>query len=98
MSAVSSTSLPRPRASIVWTALPDGAVLFAPDTEVYFSLNAVGALVWELLGGECASLDELCAQVVAAFPDAPADEVSDDVSALLGELRTAGLVEGGAAA
>lgn len=94
MSAVTSSPLPRPRASIVWTALPDGAVLFAPETEVYFSLNAVGALVWDLLGEHCASLDELCARVVEAFPDAPADLVRDDVAALLGELRSAGLVEG----
>lgn len=97
MCAVTSSPLPRPRTSIVWTALPDGAVLFAPDTEVYFSLNAVGALVWELLGADCASLDDLCARIVEAFPDAPADLVRDDVAALLGELRSAGLLEGGVA-
>lgn len=98
MTAVSPSPLPRPRASVIWTALPDGAVLFAPDTEIYFSLNEVGALVWELLGGGCASVEELCARVVEAFPDAPVDEVSGDVAALLAELGSAGLLEGGAAA
>lgn len=98
MSAVSSSPLPRPRASVVWTALPDGAVLFAPDTEIYFSLNSVGAVVWELLGGDCGSVDALCARVLEAFPDAPADEVRGDVTELLAELQRAGLVEGGTSA
>jgi len=61
MTSVSST-LPRPRTSVAWTALPDGAVLFATETEVYYALNTVGAVVWELLsdarralhGRECA--------------------------------------------
>lgn len=93
MSQVSLSPLPRPRSSVIWTALPDGAVLFAPDTETYFSLNEVGALVWELLGEGCASLEELCSRILEAFPDAPAYEVRGDVTSLLAELDSAGLLE-----
>lgn len=92
MTSVSST-LPRPRASVAWTALPDGAVLFATETEVYYALNTVGAVVWELLSGDCASLDALCTAVSVRFPEAGPGEVRADVTELLDDLLNAGLLE-----
>lgn len=84
--------LPTPRQSVVWTGLPDGAVLFSTETEVYFSLNQVGAVVWELLS-DGRSMDDLCAGVQARFPDADPVDVRRDVDELLGELLRARLLE-----
>lgn len=87
-----ATLLPSARAAVVWSALPDGAVLFATDTEVYYSLNPVGTLIWELLP-RVTSLDELCAAVHAEYPDATPLQVRADVVELLDDLERAGLVE-----
>ena len=71
--------------------LDDGAVLFAPATEVYFGLNHVGAAVWSLLPPASATLEELCAALAERYPDAPADAISLDVERLLADLEREGL-------
>ncbi|MDR5684462.1 MAG: PqqD family protein [Armatimonadota bacterium] len=55
-----------------------GAVLLHLDTAHYHGLNPVGALIWDLLGTEGATLGEVLAGVRAAVPDAP-DAVERDV-------------------
>ncbi|MGZ5120701.1 MAG: PqqD family protein [Burkholderiales bacterium] len=85
-------SLPVPRSTIVWVKLPDGAVLFKPEDEAYYSLNAVGTLIWERLP-EAADMDALCSSVHQHFPDAEAGQMRADVVALLDELTRAGLVD-----
>ncbi len=82
--------LPTARRSVVWTSLPDGAVLFSTETEVYYSLNPVGALIWELLPR---TLDDVCTEVCARHPDVSPERVHADVSALMTELEDAGLIE-----
>jgi hypothetical protein len=74
--------------------LPDGAVLFAPETEVYYGMNPVAASVWELLPDSADSLDTLCSLVQERFPDATIDQIRVDVAALLEDLERAGLVAG----
>jgi hypothetical protein len=86
-----SSPLPAALPTVVWVKLPDGAVLFAPETEVYYGMNPVAASVWELLP-ESANLDTLCALVQERFPDAPLDQIRVDVAALLEDLERAGLV------
>lgn len=84
--------------NVVYKAMPDGAVLFSSDSEVYFGLNAVGARVWELL-----LASDTVAQITEAmamqYPEVPADVIQSDVGELLAELERQGLVrarEGGA--
>lgn len=84
--------LPVARPAVVWSALPDGAVLFATDTEVYYSLNPVGTLIWQLLP-RAGSLDELCRAVHAEYPDATLQQIRSDVMELLEDLEGSGLVE-----
>lgn len=85
-------ALPVPRSTVVWVKLPDGAVLFTPEDEVYYSMNAVATLVWESLTG-VADMSALCSSVRQCFPDAETDQIRADVSALLDELAGAGLVD-----
>lgn len=87
-----SEFLPARRPAVVWTRLPDGAVLFCPETEVYYGLNDVGALIWELLSEESLTLEALCDRVLRAFPDAGRDQVREDVDELLDELERSGLL------
>ena len=49
---------------------PDGVVLFVPETEVYYGMNAVAASVWELLPQASDSMDRLCSLIHERFPDA----------------------------
>ena len=85
--------LPSTRSNVAWTKLPDGAVLFAPETEVYYAMNGVAALVWELLPQRADGIDGLCAAVGERFPDAAAEQIRDDVMELLDDLNRSGLVD-----
>ena len=84
--------LPTPRPNIVFQRIDDGAVLFAPDTEVYFGLNEVGAKVWQLLAPPSSTLDELCLRVAADYPAIPPETVRSDIVELLEQLAIEGLV------
>jgi hypothetical protein len=84
--------LPTPRANVVFQRIDDGAVLFAPDTEIYFGLNEVGAKVWEHLIGAVSSLDDLCARIAADYPEVPEQTVRADVTELLDQLAAEGLL------
>jgi len=84
--------LPRPHPSVVFQKLDDGAVLFAPDTELYFGLNPVGTLIWEHLPPRTSTFDELHAAIGSMFPEVPADTIRADVDELLRTLLTEGLL------
>jgi hypothetical protein len=79
--------------SIAWTKLPDGAVLFSPETEVYYGLNEVAALVWEILSREPVTVDALCSAVHESFPDVPRNQINGDVVDLVTELQNNGLAK-----
>jgi hypothetical protein len=93
MSDCMTTSLPTVRGSVPWTKLPDGAVLFSPDTEVYYAMNSVAAVIWELLAENTPTIDELCAKVGQRFPDACQAHIRVDVTELLAELVSLGLAD-----
>lgn len=88
-----SASLPVPQPTVVWVELPDGAVLFAPETEVYYGMNVVAASVWELLPQAADSMEKLCSLIQDRFPDAELEQIRTDVVALLDDLERAGLVD-----
>jgi hypothetical protein len=84
--------LPHPLPSVIFQRLDDGAVLFAPSTEIYFGLNDVGAKVWELLPPTTSSLPELCSKITAEYPDTEYAVIEQDVTELLTQLLAEGLV------
>lgn len=84
--------LPSAKTSVIFQRLDDGAVLFAPESELYFGLNAVGALVWENLAPVRRSLDDLVTHLADRYPDADPSTVRMDVQELLERLWAEGLV------
>src|SRR5258705_13895311 len=73
-------AIPRARPSVAWTQLPDGAVLFSPESEVYYAVNQAGALIWELLASaeRDYDVDALSSAVHERFPDASPEQVRSD--------------------
>ncbi|MGC4024065.1 MAG: PqqD family protein [Mesorhizobium sp.] len=61
------------------------------ERSIYYSLNSVGAIIWEQLQSP-SSLDEICTAVTRRFNVAP-DVCRADASALLSMLFRAGLVK-----
>jgi Coenzyme PQQ synthesis protein D (PqqD) len=90
-------SLPRTSPDVVWTSVSDGAVLFSVSRELYYGANQVAAFVWQQLESENATLDDLCDAVRQRFPDAPAEEIQNDVRELLDDFERHGLVVASAA-
>ncbi len=60
----------------------------------YFSLEEVGALIWERLEAE-STMDELVDDVVAAY-DVDRERAAADVADLVADLVEAGLISGDA--
>lgn len=87
-----ATALPHADPAVVYRRMPDGAVLFSPVTEEYFGLNETAACIWENLPPASATMDDLCAAVAKAFPDAAPERVTQDVQALVAGLVEAGLL------
>lgn len=76
---------------VVYRAYADGGgVLLDLDTSLYFAVNRIGGLIWELLGSG-SSRSNLIEGVRAEFPDAP-PELDDDVTVFLEELEQRGLI------
>jgi hypothetical protein len=84
--------LPVANPRVIYKALSEGAVLLSTTDEVYFGLNEVGARVWEHLPPVLNTLDELCAEIGAAYPGTDAETIRADISELLAELTEYGLV------
>ena len=80
----------RDRVSVVDTDY--GAVLLDVKTGVYWELNSSGALALKALLAS-ADIDAATAEVTAQF-DVDQQTATEDVRALLAELRSAGLVTG----
>ena len=88
-----STKLPTIAEGIVMRTMNDGAVLFNPQTETYFGLNDVGALVWELLS-RAESLGALHTAVHLKYPEVDLARIESDVRVLLEDLRSFHLIVG----
>ena len=84
--------LPVPHPLVVARSLPDGSVLFHPQTEVYFGLNQTGTVVWEALACGASSEQALVDAVRTRFPDAPPTDTICHVRELLADLCVEGLV------
>ncbi len=84
--------LPRKRNGVQFRAVPDGAVLYSKEHEVYYGLNQVGTEVWKLLPPVTATMDELCEKLAAIYTDVGVDVIRSDVEAMLQELVSHGLL------
>lgn len=81
----------RRRPDVVHRPLAGGAVLLDLETGAYFSLNGVGALVWDLVG-EGRTVGEVIDDLVARVEGAP-PTVVDEVIAFFAQLAERDLVE-----
>ena len=66
-------------------------VLLEPEAGIYYSLNEVGALIWDRLQ-DPVTLHELCEAVVAEF-EVDRETCEPDVRRVLGELMSHSLAE-----
>jgi hypothetical protein len=86
------TPLPVAKPDVVYRALPDGAVLFSIQDEVYYGLNTVGAFLWEALPPINSTVEDLCAHLQARYSDVDPAVLRSDVEEILAELKEFGLV------
>jgi len=78
---------------VVFREVPEGAILFCTETEIYFSLNPLGVRIWQLLPPTCSSEDEVVASLSRWFPEVDQRTISSDLQRLLEDLLANGLVE-----
>jgi hypothetical protein len=78
--------LPKQRPSVIYQTLPDGAVLYCAEQELYFGLNRTGACIWEHLSPVCTTIDELCAVVGQRFAKVDSRDIRSDADRLLNRL------------
>lgn len=71
--------------------MAEGGVLFSSETEVYFGVNTVGAIIWELLP-KSSTVEQLCATLTERFHDVGPDRIRHDVLSFIADLRANGLV------
>jgi hypothetical protein len=80
----------RQRAHIVAARRGESTVLLDVTRGAYYSLDGVGARVWDLLG-DPTSAEAVIADLVREY-DAPPERIADDVAVLLRQLAAAHLV------
>lgn len=88
----SMTPLPRPDDAVVFCEVEGGAVLLSTAQEVYFGLNPVGVQVWNLLPPKHSTVEEIIDALAGTYPDVERSILTEDVTALLDELKASGLV------
>ena len=82
----------RPRPGVVFRKVDNEAVLLDTRAGVYFGLNETGSLLWSVIEGGSATLEDLRAALVSAF-DAVPDSLSADLEAWLSEMKEHDLLE-----
>lgn len=83
---MSSQFLPKPNPALIFKALPEGALIYSPGHEVYFSLNEAGARVWSLLPPVTTTLEELVDRLGGAYSDVSVSVLRADVEELLADF------------
>ncbi len=72
-------------------AYGEGIAILDLRTNLYFSLDPVGALIWEKLQNPCYP-HEIISAVAAEYEIAP-EQCADDIAALLSDLESNHLIE-----
>jgi hypothetical protein len=91
--SMANVRLPKPKPDLIFKTLADGGLIFSPELEVYFSVNAVGSRVWNLLPPVTDTLDSLVSTLSAEYTDVTPDVIRADVEELLAEFAAQGLVD-----
>jgi len=86
-------TLPTPRPTVVFKEVPEGAILFCTETEVYYSLNHTGVRIWRMLPPVCTREEEIVTTLSAENPEVNLGTISADVRRLLEDLIRNGLAE-----
>ena len=88
---MSGTEALTPNPKVIHTQLGEGqAVLLHLETHKYYSLNATGRLVWDLLGqGE--TQDALSSRIAEEY-GIPVERAAADVKRIVRQLSDAGLL------
>ena len=89
--SISESSRLRRKDECVGVEFEDGQIMLDVEAGKYFEMNPVAGWVWDQLEDGC-SFADLCQQAVASF-DVTADECRRDLTDLLADLETRGLVE-----
>ncbi len=76
---------------VLSSSLGGEVVLLEMENGVYYSLNEVGARIWELIG-EPTSVKEVCRHIVDEY-DVDPEQCSRDTLAVLSDLTDRGLAE-----
>lgn len=88
-------SRPQRRSDVLAQAAGDTVVLLTPDSGEYFTLNEVGARIWELADGS-RSVAEIASALAEEY-DAPLEDIRTDALEVLAELAEEQLITDGAA-
>ena len=78
--------------NVIHETVDERAMLVSPDGSELLSLNAVGTLVWDLLGTP-GDAEDLAARLHPQFEDVPRDELEQDIRQFLDNLLEEGLVQ-----
>lgn len=81
----------RPKEQVAFQAVAEEMVLLDFDAELYYGLNATGALIWSQLA-ETPRLKDVRDALVQRL-DAPPERIEADLLSLIDALLEAGLVE-----
>ena len=84
--------LPRVNPKVIFKEQSDGAVLFSMDDEVYYGLNEVGAEIWALLPPVSNSVEEIRDAIVMRYPEVDPAVIQADVTQLIDDLVSHGLL------
>jgi hypothetical protein len=84
----------KPSDDVMLTELKDGTgVLLHVGTKFYYTLNPTGVLAWKLIAdGSATDVAAVTAVIAARYPAADPAAVGADVTALLTELTSEGLL------
>jgi len=86
-------TLPTPRPTVVFKEVPEGAILFCTETEVYYALNHTGVQIWRMLPPVCTREEEIVTTLSSENPEVNLGTISADVRRLLEDLIRNGLAE-----
>ena len=83
----------RPRPTVLFQEVSEGAVLFSTSDEVYFGLNATAALVWRALMAQPRDVPELARLMATSYPEVPVSELEAHAAELVSDFVANGLLE-----
>ena len=85
--------LPTKNPDVVFQRLDEGGVLLSTQSEVYFGLDPVGAVIWELLPPNLEALDTLLEALGDRYPEVAPATLRTDALEFLKALVEAGLAQ-----